>query len=117
MFIGNRLKELRVKNNMTQAELGKLINVTKVSICCYENNIRMPSLETLEDLANIFGVRCDYLLGKDVAAIKEDTPDYGFYISNEEMEFLKLVRLNKDLYYKINKNPKRMVELIDKKLK
>lgn len=117
MFLGTRLKELRTKNNMTQSELGKLVNVTKVSICCYEKNIRMPSLETLEDLANIFGVKCDYFLGKDIAAVMEDTPDYVFYISKEEMEILKLFRLNKDLYYKVNKDPKRMVELIDKKLK
>ena len=117
MFLGNRLKELRIKNNMTQVVLGKLINVTKVSICCYEKNIRMPSLETREDLSNVFGVKCDYFLGKDVASVMEDTSDYAFYISNEELEFLKLLRLNKDLYYKVYSDPKRMIELIDKKLK
>ena len=117
MFIGNRLKELRVKNKMTQSELGKLINVTKVSVCCYEKNVRIPSLETLEDLAEIFGVKCDYFLGNDIQAIKDDSPEYSMYISDEEKEFLKLIRLNKDLYYKINSDPKRMVELIDKKLK
>lgn len=117
MFLGNRLKELRIKNNMTQVELGKLINVTKVSICCYEKNIRMPSLETLEDLSNVFGVKCDFFLGKDVASVMEDTSDYAFYISKEELEFLKLLRLNKDLYYKVYSDPKRMIELIDKKLK
>ena len=117
MFLGNRLKELRIKNNMTQAELGKLINITKVSICCYEKNIRLPSLETLEDLSNVFGVKCDYFLGKDVMSIMEDTPDYAFYISKEEMEFLKQLRLNKDLYYRVSREPKRMVDLILKKLK
>ena len=117
MFIGSRLKELRVKNKMTQAELGKLINVTKVSVCCYEKNIRIPSLETLEDLADIFSVNCDYFLGKDVKTIKEDTDEYAFYISGKELEFLKLLRLNKDLYYKLESDPRRMLELIDKKLK
>ena len=117
MFLGNRLKELRVKRNMTQEELGKLINVTKVSICCYEKNIRMPSLETLEDISNVFGVKCDYFLGKDTGVILEDTPDYAFYISKEELEFLKLLRLNKELYNKVCSEPKRMVELFDKKLK
>ena len=42
MFIGSRLKNLRIKNNMTQEELGNKLNVTKVSVCCYERNIRTP---------------------------------------------------------------------------
>ena len=117
MFIGTRLKKLRKEKGMTQTELGNLLNVTKVSVCCYENNVRVPSLETLEDLAEIFGVSCDYFLGKDISAVKENGSDYSFYISKEEMEFLKLVRLNKDLFYKMSDDPRRMVELIDKKLK
>ncbi len=117
MFLGARLKELRTKNNMTQAELGKLVNVTKVSICCYEKNIRLPSLETLEDLSNVFGVKCDYFFGKDMSTVMEDTEDYAFYISKEEAEFLKTLRLNKELYSQVCNDPKRMVELIEKKLK
>lgn len=117
MFIGTRLKKLRKEKGMTQTELGELLNVTKVSVCCYEKNVRVPSLETLEDIAGIFGVSCDYFLGKDISAVKEDTPEYSFYISKEEMDFLKSIRLNKDLYNKMYSDPRRMVELIDKKLK
>ena len=65
MFIGSRLKKLRKERNLTQSELGDLLNVTKVSVCCYEKGTRIPSLETLDDLSNIFGVRSDYFLGKD----------------------------------------------------
>lgn len=117
MFIGSRLKKLRKENAMTQTELGKMLNVTKVSICCYEKNVRVPSLETLEDLANIFGVSCDYFLGNDEIAVNEDSPEYAFYVSKEEIEFLKYLRLNKNLYSKLYKEPKRFVDLIDKKLK
>lgn len=117
MFIGSRLKELRKSKNMTQAELGSLLNVTKVSICCYEKNVRVPSIETLEDLSNIFGVSTDYFLGKDVSLVTEDSDDYSLYVSKEEFDFFKQIKLNKELYNKIIKDPKRMVELIDKKLK
>ena len=54
MLLGNRIKELRKKLNLTQEELGKLINVTKVSICCYEKGTRTPTLETLKVLAEVF---------------------------------------------------------------
>ena len=117
MFVGSRLKDLRKKNNMTQSELGSKLNVTKVSICCYEKNVRVPSLETLDDLSNIFKVSADYFLGKDIPVVMEESEEYSAYISKEEFELLKQLRLNKDLYYKIMDDPKRMVELIDKKLK
>lgn len=117
MFLGNRLKELRSKNKMTQEELGKLINVTKVSICCYEKGTRTPSLETLDDLSNAFGVDANYFLGKDVALVKEDTPNYGSYVSKEEIEFINTLRLDKKIYKLIVEDPKRFAELIIKRLK
>jgi len=117
MFVGARLKELRKNNNLTQKELGEKLNVTKVSVCCYEKNVRIPSLETLEDLTNIFGVSSDYFLGKDIPVVMEDTSNYTTFISKEELEILKQLRLNKDLYNKLISDPKRTIELIDKKLK
>lgn len=117
MFIGNRLKELRLNKNLTQEELGKLVNVTKVSICCYEKGIRTPSVDTLEDLSNLFSVRTDYFLGKDIPVIMEDTSEYSYYISKEELEFIKELKHHTELYNLILEDPKRSIELIEKKLK
>ena len=117
MFLGNRLKELRNKNQMTQEELGKLVNVTKVSICCYEKGIRTPSLETLDDLSQVFGVDANYFLGKDKFILKENTSDYGYYLSNEELEFIKTLKLDKTIYNLIIEDPKRVAELVIKRLK
>lgn len=117
MFIGNRLKEARNSKNMTQSELGKLINVTKVSICCYEKGTRTPSLDTLDDLSSVFGVDANYFLGKDISVVNEDTSSYSHYVSKEELRFLSEVKLNRDLYKLIIEDPKRAVELISKKLK
>lgn len=63
-MIGKRLKELRINKKMTQEELGKKINVTKVSISGYENGNRSPDTETLQKIADTFGVTTDYLLGR-----------------------------------------------------
>lgn len=117
MFVGSRLKELRLKNNMTQKQLGDMLNVTKVSVCCYENNVRTPSLETLDDLCNVFGVNSDYFLGKDIPIVMEESSEYSIYISKEELEIIKQLKHFKDLYYKMISDPKRMWDLIDKKLK
>lgn len=63
-MLGKRLKKLRTDKKLTQEELGKKINVTKVSISGYENGNRSPDTETLQRIADIFDVSTDYLLGR-----------------------------------------------------
>ena len=62
---GIRLQQLRMSRNMSQAELGKKINRSKSVICAYENNLRIPPLEVLTDIAVFFNVSLDYLVGID----------------------------------------------------
>lgn len=62
--LGKNIKYFREINNMTQEQLGKLLHITKVSISCYENGKRTPSLETLIELSNIFNVTLDELVKK-----------------------------------------------------
>lgn len=63
-MLGKRLKILRSEKKITQEELGKVVNVTKVSISGYENGNRTPDTETLQKLADFFNVSTDYLLGR-----------------------------------------------------
>ncbi len=113
MLLAKRIKELRLENDLTQEELGKLINVTKVSICCYENAARVPTLETLLALADVFNVGLDYLLGREetIKVLEENTK-----MSKEEVEFIKEIRNNKKTYEFLTTNPKRCASLIEKKL-
>lgn len=63
-MLGERLKSLRKERKLTQEELGRKVNVTKVSISGYENGNRSPDTETLQKLADFFEVTTDYLLGR-----------------------------------------------------
>ena len=119
MLIGKRLKELRLAKGLNQKELGELVNVTKVSICCYENEKRTPNLETFKDLIKVFNVSADYLLGNDmqVKVVKEKEEPYLTTIAKEDLDILNEIKANHDLYYKLTEDPKRMVELINKKLR
>ena len=45
MIIGKRIKNARTKKGLTQEELGKLLGVSKVSICGYERGTRTPTME------------------------------------------------------------------------
>ena len=117
IFLGRRLKELRKKTKMTQQELGDKISVTKVSICCYEKGTRVPSLETLIDISNLFDVSLDYLVGNDRYIVSEQSSGYGMRVSNADILLLKELKKNNDLYAKLSNDPKRMIELIRNKIR
>ncbi len=117
MLLGKRIKSLRKQNGMTQQELGNLINVTKVSICCYEKETRIPTLETLLALADIFKVDINYFLGSDEYLVSENNEKYGISVAQEEIDFIKEIRKHTALYKRMIENPKRFVELIDMKMR
>ncbi len=62
---GERIKFLRMRNNLTQAQLAERIGVTKSMVSAYETAMRLPSLDTLVKLSRVFKVSTDYLLGVD----------------------------------------------------
>lgn len=59
----NRLKELRKEKRLTQEELAKKINVTKLTISRWERGERVPKSDKAQQLADFFGVSVGYLLG------------------------------------------------------
>jgi len=73
-----RLRELRLRYDLGQAQVAKMANVTKNAISTYENGTRQPSFETLIRLAVIYRVSTDYLLGVendqslDISGLTED---------------------------------------------
>lgn len=61
-MLGEKLKKLR--GNRTQDEIAKAIGISRSRYSHYENDIRQPDLETLEQLADFFNVTTDWLLGR-----------------------------------------------------
>lgn len=74
-MLGDRLKKLRTEKRITQEELGRKVNVTKVSISGYENGNRSPDTETLQRLADYFEVSTDYLLGRTQNQYSAELPN------------------------------------------
>ena len=62
---GDKLKTLRTEAGMTQTELAKRLSITKSVVSYYELQERTPSPDVLIQLADIFHVTTDYLLGID----------------------------------------------------
>ena len=58
-----RLIELMESNNMTQVELASRIGTTNVTISRYLSGERSPRIEIASEIAKVFNVSLDYLLG------------------------------------------------------
>ena len=114
---GKRLKEIRKKADITQQQLGDMVGVTKVSICCYENGTRTPTLETLIDLADSLNVHLNYLLGVDALAIDEDDKNNTVNIAKDEIELIKELRKHIKLYEKMLDDPKRVMDYFEQKIR
>jgi transcriptional regulator with XRE-family HTH domain len=59
--IGDRLRELRIRKELTQKQLAEKIDLTAPTITKYENGLLEPNITTLNKLANYYDVTVDYL--------------------------------------------------------
>ena len=117
MILGSRIKSLRKEKGLTQQELADLVNITKVSICCYEKGNRTPNLDTFMDLVNVLDTTPNYLLGADIKVIAEDEEDYSVVLPKEDIQIINEIRKNDSLINYLREDPKRGVEYIVKKTK
>ena len=62
-MIAERIVTLREQRHLTQAELAKRLGVTRSSVNAWELGISVPSTQYLVELAALFGVSTDFLLG------------------------------------------------------
>ena len=58
-FIGNRIKDLRKSNNKTIKELSEVLKVSKGTIYSWELGLRIPKLEVLVNICNLYHVSLD----------------------------------------------------------
>ncbi len=68
MTIGEKIKQLRQQNGMTQEKLAEYLNITYQSVSKWENNIALPDVTLIVPLANFFGVTTDELFDRTASA-------------------------------------------------
>ena len=61
-MLGDRIKELRIAKNLTQAQLAIKVGVTEHAVRNWETNQRSPSVDVLIRIAQFFTCTVDYLL-------------------------------------------------------
>jgi len=118
-----RLKKLRKKNKVTLDELAREIDITKTTISRYENEKRVPKMDTVKKIADYFNVTTDYLIGntdekksadKIKKAIAKDPELVSFWDEIAQRDELKLLfKQTKDLEPKTIKQIIRIIKAIE----
>lgn len=62
MAFPEKLKTLRLKNGLTQDELGEKLYLSRTSISYYEQEKFEPNIETIIAVADLFNITTDELL-------------------------------------------------------
>lgn len=63
-MFNKKLKELRLKRNLSQKELAKKLNITQTALSRLESGTTTAHEEIIVKVADFFDVSTDYLLGR-----------------------------------------------------
>ena len=63
---GQRFLKLRKARNLTQEDIAKKLNISAQAVSKWENDISSPDISLLSDIASIFNITIDELLGKEI---------------------------------------------------
>jgi len=65
--IGEKIKALRKRDDMTQERLAEVLGVTNQAVSKWESGNSYPDIEYISPIANLFNVTTDYLFDHDTA--------------------------------------------------
>ena len=77
--MGDSIKSLRSRNNMSQDALAEKLNVTRQAISNWENSKTQPDADTLKNLGIIFNVTVDEIINNDFYK-SENRKNYYFLV-------------------------------------
>ena len=86
-LLGLRIKELRNKNNLTQAQLAERVGIDPKHQSCIENGKNFPSADLLNKYANVFHIETCELFEITHNKPKEYIKNYLIDIINNCNEF------------------------------
>ncbi len=92
----NVFKSLRMKSGLTQQQMADKLGLSRSTIGMYENGEREPSFEILENIADLFNVDMNYLIGKKEST--EIIPE-GYYLNPEARDMAQFLFENPE--YKV----------------
>jgi transcriptional regulator with XRE-family HTH domain len=86
--VNDRIKQLRIENNLTQSELAEKVGLTYVQIGRYEKGKSTPSADVLQKLANVLNTSTDYLMNGKTEQVEAQLADKELIKQFQEVEKL-----------------------------
>lgn len=83
-LMAQRLRTLRIDQNLTQDELGELFGITGQAVSSYENGKVLPSIPSLMKYHEYFGADLNYLMGDETGDNETDQ----FIMSSAETQII-----------------------------
>lgn len=62
--IRNRLIECRIESNLTQREVGEIVEKSPTAVASWEQGLSLPDIVTLIKLAKYYGKSLDFMFGE-----------------------------------------------------
>lgn len=92
---GNIIKSLREQHNLSQEELGNIVNVSDKTVSSWEINRTEPKMGIVQQLADYFGVTTDYLIKGN---FENDDFESIYKIDKIKLPFLGSVACGEPIY-------------------
>lgn len=67
-LLADKIRHIREQSGITQAELARKLGLTRSSVNSWEMGLSVPSTQYVIELAKLFDVSTDYLLGLEQGA-------------------------------------------------
>lgn len=94
-----RLRELRKERRMSQQEIAAALRIHRTTYTKYETGVVTPDQQGLVQLAEMFGVTVDYLLGRTHTAVPDDLEESAGELVSLSLQEKLLVQMYRQLSY------------------
>ncbi len=95
-MLGEKIKELRDKENLSQKELGLMLGISPSTIGMYEQNRRSPDKDMLLKIAKTFNVTVDYLLSSNINVTSPTDGQHNYKDVNDILKNAKEQLMNSE---------------------
>jgi len=111
-MLGTKIREMRKGLGLSQEQLAGKIGVSRQAVTKWETDAGTPDVENLVELARLFGVTVDELLGNDIATPRDT--ESGDERALEQSRFINetVCQINEPRRFDINFPDARLVRLV-----
>lgn len=89
MAFGDKLKEIREQQNLSQLEVANALGVSDRTVSVWERNLKMPNLESAIRLSRFLNVSLDLLIDEQDEFIMKSEAAYGLHGKKQAEQILK----------------------------